>query len=137
MGIVMNPFKKHDVSDFPGVYQPLSEYQRHPSVVATAEKRRSTIPGVRPGDGRSSPDPQDGDGDEKHRKGSSGRDSGIEKDSELGHGDVNQYSACTIEGLRAEIEGDVAASGHDSMYDRKSKIINKAVQDIGMGSYQW
>ncbi|KAL8731974.1 MAG: hypothetical protein Q9166_003106 [cf. Caloplaca sp. 2 TL-2023] len=49
----------------------------------------------------------------------------------------NGYSAYTIEGLRAEIELDVAASGHDTAYDRKSKVINKAITDIGMGRYQW
>jgi MFS family permease len=43
----------------------------------------------------------------------------------------------TLEDLRQEVELDVAASGHDSSYDRKSKVINKAIQDIGMGSYQW
>ena len=32
---------------------------------------------------------------------------------------------------------DIAASGHDTAYDRKSKVINKAIMDIGMGSYQW
>ncbi|MCJ1266623.1 hypothetical protein MMC22_006508 [Lobaria immixta] len=45
-------------------------------------------------------------------------------------------SGYTVDTLRAEIDLDVAASGHDSVYDRKSKIINKAIQDIGMGRYQ-
>ena len=35
------------------------------------------------------------------------------------------------------MEAGVAASSHDSVYDRKSKVINKAIQDIGMGRYQW
>ncbi|RDW93482.1 MFS transporter [Aspergillus mulundensis] len=43
----------------------------------------------------------------------------------------------TIESLRAEIESGVVVSGHDSAYDRKAKIINRAIQDIGMGRYQW
>lgn len=43
----------------------------------------------------------------------------------------------TLESLRAEIEDDLAAAGHDSAYDKKSKVINKAIQDIGMGRYQW
>lgn len=42
-----------------------------------------------------------------------------------------------IERLRYEIERDLSASGGDSSYDRKSKVINKAIQDIGMGRYQW
>ncbi|KAK2775491.1 hypothetical protein FQN53_003121 [Emmonsiellopsis sp. PD_33] len=48
-----------------------------------------------------------------------------------------QYSAMTMEALRAEVESEIASSGHDTAYDRKSKIINLAVQDIGMGRYQW
>ena len=43
----------------------------------------------------------------------------------------------TLEALREEIEMDIATGGHDSSYDRKSKVINKAMLDIGMGSYQW
>ncbi|KAL2787691.1 major facilitator superfamily domain-containing protein [Aspergillus keveii] len=43
----------------------------------------------------------------------------------------------TLESLRAEIEAGVVVSGHDSVYDRKAKIINRAIQDIGMGRYQW
>ncbi|KAJ5676222.1 hypothetical protein N7462_009119 [Penicillium macrosclerotiorum] len=43
----------------------------------------------------------------------------------------------TLEALRAEIEADMVASGHDTVYDRKAKVINRAVQDIGMGRYQW
>jgi len=42
-----------------------------------------------------------------------------------------------LEALRAEIDADVSASGHDSAYDRKSKVVNKALIDIGMGRYQW
>ena len=43
----------------------------------------------------------------------------------------------TVETLRAEIDADVSASGHNSAYDRKSKVVNKALVDIGMGRYQW
>jgi hypothetical protein len=42
-----------------------------------------------------------------------------------------------LERLRSEIERDLSTSGVDSAYDRKSKVINKAIQDIGMGRYQW
>ncbi|OJD15083.1 hypothetical protein AJ78_04630 [Emergomyces pasteurianus Ep9510] len=48
-----------------------------------------------------------------------------------------QYSGLTLEAIRAEVESDVATSGNDTAYDRKSKVINLAVQDIGMGKYQW
>jgi hypothetical protein len=43
----------------------------------------------------------------------------------------------TLETLRAEIEDDIALTGTDTPYDRKSHIMNKAIADIGMGSYQW
>lgn len=109
--VFMNPFAKHDVSEFPGVYVPLAHAERHPSVVAAHEdmKKEGIIPAR----------------DEKHLEGS-------------GTGsDTDDYSAFTLESLRAEIDRDLAASGHDSAYDRKSKVINKAIMDIGMGSYQW
>lgn len=48
-----------------------------------------------------------------------------------------QAGILTLESLKAEIEADVAAGGHNTAYDRKSKVINKAIQDIGMGRYQW
>ncbi|PGH00727.1 hypothetical protein GX51_05608 [Blastomyces parvus] len=48
-----------------------------------------------------------------------------------------QYSGLTLEAIRAEVESDVVTSGSDTAYDRKSKVINLAVQDIGMGKYQW
>lgn len=42
-----------------------------------------------------------------------------------------------IEALRCEMDADVSASGHDSAFDRKSKVVNKALNDIGMSGYQW
>jgi hypothetical protein len=55
------------------------------------------------------------------------------------HGEktTDDIAEFTINQLRAEVEEDLVASGHDSAYDRKSKVINKAIQDIGMGRYQW
>ncbi|KAL9609857.1 MAG: hypothetical protein Q9167_005401 [Letrouitia subvulpina] len=103
MPIFLNPFRKHDVSDFEGVFVPLENAQRHPSVVAANEKKF-------------------GDKDFSDEKAAESPPS---------------YSAVTIESLRAEIDLDLAASGHDTAYDRKSKVINKAIQDIGMGLYQW
>ncbi|KAE8379032.1 major facilitator superfamily domain-containing protein [Aspergillus bertholletiae] len=56
---------------------------------------------------------------------------------EKGAGSAPECSTLTLEALRAEVESSLAAAGHDSVYDRKAKIINKAIQDIGMGRYQW
>ncbi|ODH47320.1 hypothetical protein GX48_06606 [Paracoccidioides brasiliensis] len=46
-------------------------------------------------------------------------------------------SSLTLEVLRAEVENDIVTSGYDTAYDRKSKVINFAIQHIGMGKYQW
>ncbi|EEH36307.2 hypothetical protein PAAG_06725 [Paracoccidioides lutzii Pb01] len=46
-------------------------------------------------------------------------------------------SSLTLEDLRAEVENDIVISGYDTAYDRKSKVINFAIQHIGMGKYQW
>jgi len=43
----------------------------------------------------------------------------------------------TLEALKAEIVEDVAANDTDTPYDRKSKVINRALQDMGVGRYQW
>ncbi|KAL8703128.1 MAG: hypothetical protein Q9201_003687 [Fulgogasparrea decipioides] len=105
MPVFLNPFRKHDVSDFDGVFVPLANAQRHHSVVSAHN-------------------------DKKHSQ-----DGGFAEEKKLES--PTAYSAFTVEGLRAEIELDLAASGHDTGYDRKSKVINKAIQDIGMGRYQW
>lgn len=50
---------------------------------------------------------------------------------------VNGTTVMTFESLRSEVETDITASGLDTSYDRKAKVINIAIQDIGMGRYQW
>ncbi|KAI9746961.1 MAG: hypothetical protein M1835_002284 [Candelina submexicana] len=109
MPFFINPFAKHDVSDFPGVLIPLQQADRHASVVSAFDKKMKLEGGA------DSPPIYD----------------------EAKAGQHVDYSPTTLEGLRVEIEEDVGASGHDTAYDRKSKVINKAIQDIGMGRYQW
>ncbi|KZF24278.1 MFS general substrate transporter [Xylona heveae TC161] len=111
MQLFVNPFRKHDVSDFPGVLVPLRDAHRHRSVVTAGDEKLDGI------DGKTSPNGAN--------------------DEEQPHRNSETYSPYTIEGLRAEIAHEVAASGHDSVYDRKSKLINLAIQDIGMGRYNW
>jgi hypothetical protein len=81
MPFFTNPFKKHDVSEFPGVLVPL-ERAHHRSSIAT-ERRSSLIS-------------QLSHKSEKHE----------ENDSDSGHGVIE---GLTIETLRAEIEADLAA----------------------------
>lgn len=107
--VFMNPFAKHSVNDFPGVFVPLSQSDRHPSVIAEHENMKSFAL------------------KSKDEYMISGSDSNIS----------NDYSSNTLEGLRNEIDSEIAAGAHDTAYDRKSKVINKAITDIGMGPYQW
>lgn len=115
--VFLNPFKKYDLDDFPDVYIPLARAKRHPSVVAE-NKRRSSVATERTDN------------------------TAVDKEAHLDpvkpedSSDAND-TTFTVEQLRVEIDGDVASSGHDSAYDRKAKVINKAIQDIGMGKYQW
>ena len=80
----MNPFHKHDLSEFEGVYQPLEQSRRKSSIVSGGMPKKSL-------DGK-----------------------------EMEDGDVAepQYAPNTLESLRAEIDADIATSGHDSVYDR-------------------
>ncbi|RHZ74868.1 hypothetical protein CDV55_102561 [Aspergillus turcosus] len=110
-----NPFHKHDHTTFHGVVIPLSSAPSHarPESPAVEKKGNSNVK-------------TDGSSLNKAPSQENGSAASIPECSHL-----------TIEALRAEIESDVAASGYDSAYDRKSKVINRAIQDIGMGRYQW
>ncbi len=113
------PFKKYHLEDFDSVVIPLSQAQRAASVVAENQRRASARTLV--------------EEEQEAEKKVSDKDSlgkaGKESDSD--------NALTTLESLRAEIDADVSASGHDSAYDRKSKVVNKALIDIGMGRYQW
>ncbi|KAL9633820.1 MAG: hypothetical protein Q9164_004467 [Protoblastenia rupestris] len=115
MPMFINPFKKHDVTDFPDTYVPLSHAERHPSVVSAHEGK---LAGLALGATFADDKTLSADGSPKLGPG----------------GELDDH---TIENLRAEIDADIEASGHDNAYDRKAKVINKAIMDIGMGRYQW
>lgn len=107
-----NPFKKHDVSEFTGVLVPLQQAHHRASV--------SSIPGRRASVASSSPR-----SDEKDEE---------KRDSDSTHAVT---TGLTLEMLKAEVDSDLAAADMNTPYDRKSKVINKALTDIGMGRYQW
>jgi hypothetical protein len=127
MQLFVNPFKKHDVSEFPDVLVPL---QQAPHRASTASQQQTSIVSVP----------------------SCKFDKSEKAESDTGSIFVN---GLTIERLKAEVEADLAASELQSSYDRthslasvggfkgvliftgKSKVINKAIQDIGIGRYQW
>ena len=89
----INPFKKHDVDEFPGVHVPLEgSVPSGPS----APDRHSNSP---------TPSEKDAN-DNKSARPESDASSGV-----VNHG-------MTLAALKAEIEADVAASGTDTPYDR-------------------
>lgn len=110
----MNPFKAHHVDEFPGVHVPLDDSTHRASVA-------STHPRASLGNSEKAKDDEPND----LRRPESNASSGV-----VNHG-------MTVAALKAEIEADVAASDTDTPYDRKSKVINRALQDMGMGRYQW
>ena len=74
MPLLMNPFQKHDVSDFPDVFVPLAHATRNASVVAEHDEKL----------GASSDSPTN------------------DREGEANVG--GEYSANTVEGLQAEID---------------------------------
>jgi hypothetical protein len=119
---MLKPFKKYDVDHFKDiVFVPLEQAPpRHPSVTAENQRRDSLRRASLAGSEQTKVEAADGHA--------------LEKGTSAASSDTNAGNL-TIQQLREEVEADIAASGHDSAYDRKSKVINKAIQDIGMGRY--
>ena len=93
----INPFKKHDVSEFPGVLVPLDESTHRASISsAVARSERGN---------------KEGDKDETA--------AATRPPSESGSGVVNH--GMTKETLKQEILDDVAAADQDTPYDRTWK----------------
>ncbi|KAF2692127.1 sugar transporter [Lentithecium fluviatile CBS 122367] len=116
----LNPFKKHDVSEFPGVLVPLDQAPHGNS----ATSRRNGASGT------TTPRGEKSETDEKSARKDSDSPSGAPS---LATGGVG----LTLERLRAEIDADMAAGDTQTAYDRKAKVINRAIADMGMGRYQW
>ncbi|KAL4906543.1 hypothetical protein BDW74DRAFT_167187 [Aspergillus multicolor] len=117
MTLGINPFSKNDKPDFPGVVVPLSSAPTH--------SKRNSDPEKKVG-------PDDNDAGSLDR--SSSAENGV---GSIRNHQQSQDDHLTLDILRAEVENDLVASGQDSAYDRKAKVINRAIQDIGMGRYQW
>lgn len=88
----INPFKRHDVSEFPGVLVPLEDSTHRASVSLAA--------------------PHESEKD----KDSTAADQPTRPPSEAGSGVVNH--GMTMELLKQEIIADVAAADQDTPYDR-------------------
>ncbi|KAB8446227.1 hypothetical protein FH972_025209 [Carpinus fangiana] len=115
---IAQQFRTIKSEDFPGVLVPLAQANRRSSLQHTTD----TLAGGAP--------PAYNDKDESKRDNADAERASVSSSQVA-------YDPRTLEGLRAEIEADAAAFGVDSVYDRKSKVINKAIQDMGMGRYQW
>ncbi|KAJ5095700.1 hypothetical protein NUU61_005056 [Penicillium alfredii] len=118
MGLAkFNPFKR-DRQNFPGVVIPLAPSSENPPAYPGTEEKK-----VSPDDTPL----KTLDRAPSAENGAAASHTGSQPDS----------SVLTLEQLRAEVDADVSTSGRDSVYDRKAKVINRAIQDIGMGRYQW
>jgi hypothetical protein len=101
----VNPFKSHDVSEFPGVLQPLDQT---PNRASPADHRASTAPTASDRGEIEKSEKEDKAGEPLRRP-----------DSNASSGIVNH--GMTVEALKAEILADVAASDTDTPYDRKAR----------------
>jgi hypothetical protein len=102
MPIFTNPFKKHDVSEFPGVLVPLQQ-AAHRNSVTSQHVRRASV--------SSSPS----------------RDNKNEKDEKDATSDVDSAHhgvtyGTTVQSLKAEIEADLSSGGMNTAYDRTSLL---------------
>ncbi|PZC92473.1 membrane transporter [Pyrenophora tritici-repentis] len=112
----VNPFKTHHIDEFPDVHVPLDD-TTHRSSLATHPRASLTT-------------------SEKATKEDEAGGAALGRpESNASSGVVNH--GMSVAALKAEIDADVAASDTDTPYDRKAKVINKALQDMGMGRYQW
>ncbi|KAF1967639.1 MFS general substrate transporter [Bimuria novae-zelandiae CBS 107.79] len=117
---IINPFKNHDISDFPDTHVNLADAEHRNSIVSARRQSLTQAPS------------------EKDKNDSS---SGKDSDAHSGHGGASiragSTRGLTLAELRDEIDHDISANDTQSIYDRKSKIINRAIADMGMGRYQW
>lgn len=111
--LVLNPFKKHDVSEFEGVLIPLEQAEHRNSIV-------SQQPMVQNG---SSPQ-QDGDEKDSH-KDKSTQPPRSSSEASVTHGTAKPGATIglTLQDLRAEVEQDVAANDNHTAYDSKSRDV--------------
>ncbi|KAJ4294305.1 hypothetical protein N0V90_007995 [Kalmusia sp. IMI 367209] len=116
--LFLNPFKKHDASEFPNTHIDLEKAHHRNSIASARRQSISQAPNA---------------GDKDDRSPGKGSDAHSGNDSDR----AGSTRGLTIAELREEIDSDLAANDSQSLYDRKSKIINRAIADMGMGRYQW
>ena len=110
MMFVLNPFKNHDVSEFPDTHIDLADAEHRNSIVSTHQPTSNA--------------PNKDKTEDDH---SSGKDS----DAHSGHGGASIRAGTTrgltLAELREEIDHDVGANDSQSIYDRKSIQVHSLV----------
>ncbi|KAI0858624.1 sugar transporter [Xylaria cubensis] len=120
--------RRESVHDYIGVLVPLEEAHFHSH---SARCGKTEFEGRGSDDGNTNAD-LNGDEDEETALGTSYKNSDNEGEGML-QMDAAEY---TIEGLRRDVrKGEPGRRWTE--YELKSKLINKAIQDIGMGRYNW
>ncbi|KAI0190016.1 sugar transporter [Xylaria flabelliformis] len=120
--------RRESVHDYIGVLVPLEEAHFHSH---SARCGKTEFEGRGSDDGNTNAE-LDGDEDEETALGTSYKNSDNEGEGML-QMDAAEY---TIEGLRRDVrKGEPGRRWTE--YELKSKLINKAIQDIGMGRYNW
>ena len=107
----MNPFRTHDVADFPNVLVQLQP-----------DRPRSLIPSA--------------DGSGGNARAGVTLEDGLSPSTSTDHHEM--VEPFTVESLKAAIDGDVAASGHDTMYDRRSSSSSHfSLSDVARPELEW
>lgn len=104
-----NPFTRNDRAEFLGVVVPLSQATRNVPAAEDSPTEKDAI-----GKDNGTPnEPKDEGTDRLDRIGS----------EEVGAASNPEFSHQSIESIRAEVESEMSASGHDSTYDRMSYLL--------------
>ena len=106
----LNPFKLHDrdgSTDDSEVVVPMDQAPRHPTNLMKAKQVMSSS--------------------------NNSINLNLAETGSKSSGSSSEDLVFSIECLKREIQHDAASFGTDTSYDRKSKAVNIAIQDIGMG----
>ncbi|KAL2190886.1 MFS general substrate transporter [Thermothelomyces heterothallicus CBS 203.75] len=121
--------RSETAADYSSAVVPLDEAHQHSHSYRLRPRPES---GERRGDGVPGHGDDHGDDDDD--------DDGADKDGEEGDTAMlvmtNAAAGYSIEGLRKEVRRGRRGENWTA-YEMKSKLINKAIQDIGMGRYNW
>ncbi|KPI41128.1 putative MFS-type transporter [Cyphellophora attinorum] len=135
-----DPFKALDAEALrQQVYVPLEEAERCQRAVAPADHRRNSASRSQSVDLEREAYPDVGNsiimGTLRKNTPSHGSISSFDT-SDMADIELNPLTPARAH-LKEEVDAEAAASGLSSVHDRKCILINKALQDIGMGRYQW